>query len=84
MEFGVHSILALGIGGFIGAAAAALAAGFRLESSLRRFNDSFGAYIRPRSDAASLKVSGDFDVLKRDLSAMLKSVGNLRRALRIR
>lgn len=86
MDIGVISalLLALGIGGLIGAAAAAVLAAGRLRAAYDAFDTAFRAYMVGRTDPPSLELLAAYEAFSAEIAATSSAFERLRRALRRR
>lgn len=75
---------ALGVGGFIGAAAAAVSAGSRVAAAFADFEAVFEGYFGEKDDPESRRVRSAFSAFEGALAGLAGAFEKLRRALRIR
>ncbi|MBI5706273.1 MAG: hypothetical protein HZC36_04715 [Armatimonadetes bacterium] len=75
---------ALGVGGFIGAAAAAVSAGSRVAAAFAEFEAVFEGYFGDREDPESRRVRSAFVAFEVAIAGLASAFEKLRRALRIR
>jgi hypothetical protein len=76
--------VALGAGGIIGAASAALLSWSQLERSLSDFRLEFDSYFSQREDSNAQRLKARFSALRRDAGVLMAALQRLRGALRIR
>lgn len=77
-------VLSLGIGGIVGALAAAVVAALRLKASFASFSEMFKEYFNPRTDPASEALMDEFEILEENISLFGSILERLKRALRRR
>lgn len=75
---------AAGVGGAVGAAAAAIVAGNRVSSSFADFETLFTAYFDSREDPDSRRMRSAFGLLKDTLAGMSAAFARLKKTMRNR
>lgn len=75
---------AAGVGGAIGAGAAAISAGSRVTAAFSEFEEVFQTYFHDKEDPDSRRVRSSFSMLAETLAGMSRAFGKLKRALRIK
>ena len=75
---------AAGVGGAIGAIAAAIVAGGRLQAAFADFAEAFADYFESNEDPASRPVRSAFSELEAAVSGLSANFARLKRALSIR
>lgn len=75
---------AMGVGGFIGAAAAAVSAGSRVAAAFADFEAVFEGYFGDKEDPDSRRVRSAFTAFEGAISGLAGAFEKLRRALRIK
>ena len=78
------ALLAAGVGGAVGAAAAVLLSGTNATAAYDEFAADFRQYMAGKSDPASQVLVDSFDAFSRALGGLMTSIGKLKRALRIK
>ena len=74
--------LSLGIGGFVGALAAAAVAALRVRAAFEAFGAEFHEYIAGKNDAASVSLASSFEVLSSDVGMFSSAFDRLKRAFK--
>lgn len=77
-------ILSLGIGGLVGAIAAAALSATRLKEAFDSFQASFRAYFASRNDAESARLVEKFERLSTEVAGAQTAIERLKRALKRR
>lgn len=77
-------LVTLGIGGVVGAVAAAILASSKLREDFRIFEKVFEAYMIGKEDPASRELSARFDTLQQDVVAASSAFERLKRAFKRR
>ena len=77
-------LLSSGIGGAVGAIAAATLAALKLKTAFNAFSETFHGYFAGRTDPASQEVIDSFDDLNADISSLSSAIERLKRAFRRR
>lgn len=75
-------LLSLGVGGVVGAIAAAALAMLRVKSAFETFSRVFREYISGKNDKASLEIRGYFESLSEEILTATNAMERLRRALK--
>lgn len=75
-------IVSLGLGGLVGAAAAAALAGLRVKAAFDSFATAFGEYFRDKRDPESAFLKESFDDLAGDISLFASAFDRLKRAFK--
>jgi len=77
-------LVALGVGGAVGALLAASIAGARLAAAFRDFASLLRPYLQGRTDAQSLEVRDAFEAFEVQVEAFESSLARLRRAFKLK
>jgi hypothetical protein len=77
-------LVALGVGGLVGAVAAAITASSRLSSDFQTFRSVFRAYMIGKEDPASKELAARFETLNNDVASASSAFDRVKRALKRR
>ena len=77
-------LVALGVGGIVGAAAAVFAASKKMESAYHDFKSAFAGYFSGKSDTQSRELVARFESMTSAIDSVFAGLAKLRRALRKR
>lgn len=77
-------LLSLGVGGLVGAVAAAVLSAGRLREAYAAFESKFRTYFAGRSDAESVALVSAFETLAAEIEAAASALERLKRAFKRR
>ncbi|MCH8274214.1 MAG: hypothetical protein IH851_05440 [Armatimonadetes bacterium] len=78
----ITMLVSLGLGGIVGALASAILSSARLKTTFESFKPAFRTYFAGKTDASSLEVITEFEVLSAEVDRATTAFARLKRALR--